>query len=120
MLDCKTVVNPNLIKKLVKKNYSRIPIYHGDENNKLIIGILLVRSLIGLKINKNSKYTIADLIKKEKVRMKEPLYVKPDAKCELLMKYFKKGRHMAIVVTEPEPLVEEAEEIVNFICNKDN
>ena len=51
--------------------------------------------------------------------MKEPLYVQPGAKCEHILKLFRKGHnHMAIVVADPESLVAEAEAVVNHICQE--
>ena len=50
MISCDTIVDDKLIKKILKKNYSRIPIYFGDLKNKLVIGILLTKSLINVKI----------------------------------------------------------------------
>ena len=48
MLSCERVVNEELMREIKKKNYSRIPVYYGDINRKLVIGILLVKSLVGL------------------------------------------------------------------------
>lgn len=60
MLSCDRVVNEDLMKEVKKKNYSRIPVYYGDADRKLIIGILLVKSLLGL--NYSEGHTIQDLI----------------------------------------------------------
>jgi len=49
MLSCDRVVNEDLMIEVKKKNYSRIPVYYGDVDRKLIIGVLLVKSLVGLK-----------------------------------------------------------------------
>jgi|TARA_B110001450_G_C17384568_1_gene385108 CBS domain containing-hemolysin-like protein len=43
-------MDENLIKKILKKNYSRIPIYYGSLDKKLVIGILLTKSLIGVNV----------------------------------------------------------------------
>ena len=39
---------PKILKKILKKNYSRIPVYYGKLDKKLVIGILLTKSLIGV------------------------------------------------------------------------
>lgn len=49
MLSCDRVVNEDLMLEIKKKNYSRIPVYWGETDRKLVIGILLVKSLVGLK-----------------------------------------------------------------------
>ena len=41
------VVNDELLMEIKEKGYSRIPIYYG-ENELLILGILIVKSLIGV------------------------------------------------------------------------
>ena len=60
MLSCDRVVNDDLMKEVKKKNYSRIPVYYGDKDRKLVIGVLLVKSLVGLNYKEGS--TISDLI----------------------------------------------------------
>lgn len=45
------VVDESLINKILKKNYSRIPVYFGSIDKKLVIGILLTKSLIGINVN---------------------------------------------------------------------
>ena len=47
----------NLIKK---KGYSRIPVYYG-ENKSFIIGVLIVKSLIGLAIDQDHPKTLREL-----------------------------------------------------------
>lgn len=118
MLSCDRVVDDNLMKEIVKKNYSRIPIYYGHKDNKLIIGILLTKSLVGL--NFNEKITIQQLISQRKCKIKEPLYVKPEASLESILKLFKQGFvHQAIVVNDPERLVLDAERVVQWLCCED-
>lgn len=82
-------VDDNLLQEILKKNYSRVPIYYGDKQNCLIIGILLMRSLIGLKFESGTK--VYDLIREDKVTVKEPLYIMPSAKSEHVLNLFKKG-----------------------------
>jgi CBS domain containing-hemolysin-like protein len=118
MLSCSQVVNEDLLKEIKKKSYSRIPVYYGEADRKLIIGVLLVKSLVGLYYPEGS--TIQDLIAKKLVKMKEPLYVKPAACVESILQLFKKGTvHQAIVTNDPQAMVKEASAVVEFICAKD-
>jgi CBS domain containing-hemolysin-like protein len=46
------------ILELIKlKGYSRIPVYYGD-NKTFIIGVLIVKSLIGLEIDRRRPQTL--------------------------------------------------------------
>lgn len=118
MLSCDRLVNEELMNEIKKKNYSRIPVYWGDVDRKLIIGILLVKSLVGLQFEDGLK--ISDLINKKQIKMKEPLYVKPLATVENIMQLFKKGCvHQAIVTKDPENMVREASAVVQYICCPD-
>lgn len=64
MLDCEREVDLDLLKEIKDKCYSRIPIYYGPPERQLIIGILLVRSLVGLDIEKITGQRICDLVQK--------------------------------------------------------
>jgi metal transporter CNNM len=46
-LSIDTVINKDAIELIKRKGYSRIPVYYG-ENKTFIIGVLIVKSLIGL------------------------------------------------------------------------
>ena len=46
-LSIDTVINKDAIELIKRKCYSRIPVYYG-ENKTFIIGVLIVKSLIGL------------------------------------------------------------------------
>ena len=69
-------VNKELHHKLRKKGCSRVPIYFRD-NHDFIIGILIVKQLIGLDLNK--EITIEQLMVERKIRLKKPLMVEPSA-----------------------------------------
>jgi CBS domain containing-hemolysin-like protein len=117
MLGCSKVVNEDLLKEIKKKSYSRIPVYYGDADRKLIIGVMLVKSLVGLEYPEGA--TIEDLISQKLVKMKEPLYVKPEACVESILSLFKKGTvHQAIVTSDPQTMVKEASAVVEYICAK--
>ena len=46
------VLDLELLNEIKHKNYSRIPIYSGEKFKNLIIGVLLVKSLIGISFEK--------------------------------------------------------------------
>jgi len=46
-LSIDTVINKDAIELIKRKGYSRIPVFYG-ENKTFIIGVLIVKSLIGL------------------------------------------------------------------------
>jgi len=46
-LSIDTVINKEVIELIKKKGYSRVPVFYG-ENKSFIIGVLIVKSLIGL------------------------------------------------------------------------
>ena len=55
-----TVLDESVIELIKHKGFSRIPVYYGD-NKTFIIGVLIVRSLIGLEINKDHPMTLREL-----------------------------------------------------------
>ena len=89
-------------KRIAKAGYSRIPIYAKADKN-FIVGILLIKSLIGLKLDDEGTTTIEDLIKDEKVTLRKPIFTHPDEEIGPLLMKFKNGRsHIAIITEEPE------------------
>ena len=117
MISYDAKVDEELIQKILKKNYSRIPVYFGHENKRLVIGILLTKSLIG--VNLNESLTVAQLISQKKCKIKEPLYVKPDTSLETILKLFQQGFvHQAIVVDNPEAISKDAETVAQYLCEE--
>jgi metal transporter CNNM len=49
-LSIDTVMDDTIIEMIKEKGYSRVPVYYG-ENKSFIIGVLIVKSLIGLAPN---------------------------------------------------------------------
>ena len=49
-LSIDTVINDAAIDLIKRKGYSRIPVFYG-ENKTMIIGVLIVKSLIGYRID---------------------------------------------------------------------
>eukprot|EP00344_Euplotes_crassus_P003404 CAMPEP_0196996352 /NCGR_PEP_ID=MMETSP1380-20130617/2254_1 /TAXON_ID=5936 /ORGANISM="Euplotes crassus, Strain CT5" /LENGTH=550 /DNA_ID=CAMNT_0042412287 /DNA_START=71 /DNA_END=1723 /DNA_ORIENTATION=+ len=92
-------INNKLAKKLTDAGYSRIPVYDGDDKNR-IVGILLIKQLIGLDLTEDRK--ISDLVKEGEVVLRKPLFISPKEKFEGLLNHFTKGRsHMAIITDDP-------------------
>jgi len=98
----------NLIKR---KGYSRIPVYYG-ENKTFIIGVLIVKSLIGLTIDQGNLKTLRELSMKDDIMIVTPIYANPEATVGSMLNIFKQGSaHLAIVVEDPKLLVKEADEL---------
>ena len=76
---CKTALKRDsaflyvLLDEIKEKGYSRIPIYYGY-NPTFVLGILIVKSLIGLNINGEIK-TIRDHLTEKNIIIKTPSYV---------------------------------------------
>jgi CBS domain containing-hemolysin-like protein len=98
----------------VKAGFSRIPIYaKGDKN--FILGVLLIKSLIGLDLSQEE--TIEKLIREEKITLRKPLFVHPDDQMIDCLTRFKNGRsHMAIVTDDPIGM----EENMRFVYEDDS
>jgi len=62
-------------KKLSKQGYSRLPVM----KNNLIIGVLLIKSLIGLEY-KDNEFTIGDFVRDSKIALRKPMFCSPDTK----------------------------------------
>jgi len=64
MLADEQVIDSDLIEELLRKGHSRIPIYHGHRDKKLIIGMALTTVILGNTITHKSHdrpYTVNDL-----------------------------------------------------------
>lgn len=73
--------------------YSRIPVYRGD-NKHDIVGILLLKKLIGVSAKKGVRVRDLDL------KLKRPLVISDNERLERLMLDFRSGKsHMAIIPT---------------------
>ena len=90
-LSCDTHV-AELIRKIKKNNFSRIPVYQKDKTN--IIGILYVKDLLRLDLGKlNPKSRLNTRF------FRKPLFVSENNNIDMLFNYLKyKHTHMAICV----------------------
>lgn len=87
-------------KRLARDGFSRLPVI----KNNLVIGILLIKSLIGLEF-KDNEFTLGDLVRDGKIVLRKPIFCAPNTKIINMLKDFKKGRsHMALVVEDPEKM----------------
>ncbi len=87
-----TELTEERFKKLKTIGYSRIPVYRG-RNKHDIVGILLMKKLIGVSAKQGIRVRDLDL------KLKRPLVISPDETLEKLMKVFGSGKsHMAIIV----------------------
>lgn len=68
-------IDQELLDEVRHKGYSRIPIYVGKANNMQYVCVLLAKSLIGIKIEENE--TIASMIRKERIKVTEPIFMEP-------------------------------------------
>jgi len=78
------------------KTFSRIPV-HLLDHSESVVGILLVKSLIGYKPEAEPK-TLKELLIMRDCKIKTPFYCENDTKIGRVLDYFKNGKtHMAIV-----------------------
>lgn len=91
-------VDNAIAKKITKAGYSRIPVYEKNDKNR-IIGIMLIKTLIGLELGEGKK--ICELVNEGEVTLRKPLFISPNEKFETLLQQFLKGKsHMAIVTDD--------------------
>lgn len=80
-----------IIEQLLRRNYSRIPIYEGEKDN--IIGILYSKDVM-VKLAKKEKINIRDMIR-------PPLFVPSTQRLHDVLQKMKKAKiHMAVVLDE--------------------
>jgi metal transporter CNNM len=121
MLSADRVVDDSLIQEIKQNHFSRIPVYYGPKERNCVFGIILVKSLVGLKLPTDSegnpkKVTVGDLITLKLCKIGSPLYVKPTTKTESILNLFKSGySHLAIVAENPESLMEEAQSVLEVL-----
>jgi metal transporter CNNM len=94
-----TKLNRSTIKEVVRRGYSRVPVYCGSDQNALM-GILLVKKL--LDVEPNEDLTIGS----SEVELRAPIAVGPQSSILSLLSLFEDGRsHMAFVTELPEELL---------------
>ncbi|EME29005.1 metal transporter, ACDP family isoform 2 [Galdieria sulphuraria] len=106
MLSVDAKLDRELLKTLLRKGHSRIPVYVNEPGN--VVALLLVKQL--LLINPDDGRTIRSILTKKKKSHKKkftsPVYVSMSARLEEVLDEFQQGRsHLAIVyddLTKPE------------------
>lgn len=95
MIDYNEKLTEDKLKTLLKKGFSRIPVYSKTRDN--IIGILRMKHLIGLNIPQNQ--SLQDL----NVSLSHPIVFSPNERTINLLNEFKKGKsHMAFITENVE------------------
>lgn len=87
-LSIDTVLDMEVIGLIKRKGYSRIPVYYG-ENKTFIIGVLIVKSLIGLNIDPNDLKTLRELSMNEQIMIVTAIYANSLATVGSMLNIFK-------------------------------
>jgi CBS domain containing-hemolysin-like protein len=94
-LEMDTVLTSKLLIEIRDIGFSRIPIIHNGDINK-IVGILLTKSLIGLDISQGK--TVGQFYTERAIQIKVPLYLDKQCNLSRVVNSFQKGHtHMAVV-----------------------
>lgn len=111
-LSIDAVLDEKTLELIKHKGYSRIPVFYG-ENRTFIIGVLIVKSLIGLQIDKDRPKSLRELSREDSIMIKTPIYASPKATVGSMLDIFKEGTaHLAIVVENPQAIVTETNAIL--------
>ena len=98
MLNYDEKINDEKIIEILKKGFSRIPVYTNN-NIKDIIGLLRIKQLIGFDTKKNLS------LRETRVHLKLPLIIHPSMTLIELVREFRKGKsHMAFITEQVEKL----------------
>ncbi|CAG9335555.1 unnamed protein product [Blepharisma stoltei] len=111
MLSTETVLSKSTFQMIMAQGYSRVPIYRG--NNKVdIVGILLVKKLIGSKEG--------NTIEGSGIKLRETVYINPNFTILDLLEIFQEGKsHMAIVSDSPESVPSAEKNVLGIITLED-
>ena len=98
MLNYDEKINDEKVIEILKKGFSRIPVYTNN-NIKDIIGLLRIKQLIGFDTKKNLS------LRETRVHLKLPLIIHPSMTLIELVREFRKGKsHMAFITEQVEKL----------------
>ena len=70
-IDIKKGLSYSTVKRITNAGFSRIPVYVDNPHN--IVGIMLIKSLIGLDLSKSK--TIEELIEEGEIILRKPFYI---------------------------------------------
>lgn len=109
------LVDEQLVSEMRSKGYSRIPVFYGEDKS-FIIGILIVKTLIGADVRQEPKKTLRQLWMDSICIIKHSVYVTPLAGLGQVLNIFKSGSaHMAVVCTNPQRLAEDSQRALDAI-----
>lgn len=92
VIDCQQQLTKSFLNKLTEQGYSRYPVYKESKHN--VIGILLVKKLLGL-----NKFDMS--LEKLNVPLRMPLIVHPEMHLTDLLMEFQKGKsHIALITKQ--------------------
>ena len=98
MLNYDEKINHDKIDEIIKKGFSRIPVYTNN-NIKDIIGLIRIKQLIGFDYTKNMS------LRETRIHLKLPLVIHPSMTLIDLVREFRKGKsHMAFITENVEKL----------------
>lgn len=105
-------INNSIAKRITKAGFSRIPVYEDNNKNK-IIGILLIKTLIGLDLKEGR--TISELVNEGEVVLRKPIFISQNEKLEAVLQQFLIGKsHMAIVCDNPQVMEKNMSKLENW------
>lgn len=90
--------------------------------------MLLTKSLVGLQAptadadsDDEKKYTLGELVKRDEIKVVEPVYVTPEASLDSILAIFRKGSvHCAIVTNQPKDIAQEAKASAHYLKKGDD
>jgi metal transporter CNNM len=85
LISIDTLIDREMIDIIRDKGYSRVPVYLG-KNNTFIIGVLLVKTLLGVDIEHPK--TLREHCRNADCVIKVPLYVSPKAPLGKILTFF--------------------------------
>ncbi|OMJ76944.1 hypothetical protein SteCoe_23569 [Stentor coeruleus] len=111
MLRSDIVISKDILKEILTKGYSRVPIHRGDNTNN-IIGILHIKKLVAVKEGTP--------IESPRIKLRSPVYVHPNLSVLDLLGIFQEGKgHLALVTEQPEGVAPGKYPILGMITLED-
>lgn len=106
MIDYDQILTSQMLKVILDKGFSRIPVYSKERSN--VLGILRIKQLIGIDISQNKSLRVLG------IKLSQPLVVHPNTPALELLKEFRKGRsHMAFITPNVEEFLEKLQKDPN-------
>jgi len=110
------IIDDDKLTEIRSKTFSRIPV-HCSNNREAVIGILLVKSLIGY--HPKNPLPLREVYINRDCKIKPAYYCESNMKIGKILDYFKKGHtHMAIVCKSSQRMTEFATEVLKKVKSK--